>query len=43
MYSALIIVSRFISKAYTVPTAGSEVRAPMPKSLKKDLPLLCDD
>jgi len=34
MYNALIIVSRSISKASTVPIMESEVRALMPKSLR---------
>jgi len=33
MYNTLIIVSRFISEASTVPIMESEIRALMPKSL----------
>jgi len=34
MYNTLIIVSRFISKASTVPIMESEVRTVMAKSLR---------
>jgi len=34
MYNTLIIISRFISKASTVPIMESEVRALMLKSLR---------
>jgi len=45
MHNTLIVVSRFISKASTVPIIESEVRALLPviEILKKDLPLLCSD
>jgi len=44
MYNTLIIVSRFISEASTVPMMGSQVsNAKVIEILKNDLPLLCKD